>query len=268
MQTNSSLTRKWLIRLLFWLCIPFCAIALLIACLLTLRVWNATIEEAGLVAVHRGQHVASALAAPASGVAAESKGVQAAVVESFAGSDRDKDAISNTMTALGMVLAAITLLLTLGTAWHAKLLNEVEEAKRVLDASEQQSERNHIRSAALMSAKRELSTWLCHQPGVAYGDMLAQWSLALETLGADDRDLRFQAYHDLMSALRFHAVELPEIGRYCTLCHQHALTRLELEASRKRLSRHEVQLRIDQGLWCLLFDPVEHAQLMRELASK
>lgn len=184
------------------------------------------------------------------------------------GKDTEKDALPNAMSAIGTAVAVLALILTLGTTWFANLLGKVQDEFQTIDDRQRQQEHALQQAAALLRAKRELASWIGRQDISDGADLVAQWSLALETLSADDLQLRFESYIELVPALRPHANKLPEIARYCSMCHELAVSRLERDSAGVRRSTGELRSLVDEGLWCRLFDPAEHGSLKRAMEAR
>lgn len=185
--------------------------------------------------------------------------------------DSPKDVLANALGALGVVVAAVTVLLTIGTAWHAGVVEATNRKLQVVAEYVQIYEKDQKLQASLHRAQRELAAWLGRQGLNHTGDLIAQYSLALSTLSTHDRELRFHAYYELRGPLLSHQKDLPQVASYCLQCHEQAVARLAVglpdraDLTEGPLSARQVQKEVDQGLWCLLFDPAEHHRLHRTL---
>jgi hypothetical protein len=253
----------WPARILMVISVPFGIALLLVAIALTWRLWSQTMGVSGQV-----QPVSQAMASAPPGSAASAVSAPKAPVQTSAivqGGD-EKDSLSNAMAAVGTAVAVLALLLTLGTTWFANVLNKVNDELAILDARDRDHEQSLQLGAALLRAKRELSMRLADK--VRDGlDLFSYWSISLEALSSDDSQLRFEAFNELSTALRAYALDLPEISRYCSMCHERALARLQRKAHGELRSPGEIQSLVDEGLWCRLFDPTELDRLRRVMQA-
>jgi hypothetical protein len=198
----------------------------------------------------------SSSAAASSAMTSVTRGSVPAVAEK---SDGEKDALANAMAAIGASVAVITLILTLGTTWLGDLMRKVDSKLALLEEKDRQAERVLVLGAALVRAQVEIGTWLSRSKTKDAAGLATEWGRSLQALSTDDRDLRFSAYFLLWEGLHKHGHQLPQVARYCSLCHEQAVHRLQ------RLPVHEIQRRVDEGLWCLLFDPMETVRFQRAL---
>lgn len=152
--------------------------------------------------------------------------------------NEEKDSIgfiANTMTAIGVLIAAFTLLLSLGTAWFMQEIKKIDAKKKQLeqmkeefDTKEKQldqlqkkfSDRAHV-AMQLLEARVALQEWI--EMNARSEDRWATYnklSMWLEMLMSDNKLLRKRAFAELITYFPKEAGEiLNPVKVYSESCH-------------------------------------------------
>jgi hypothetical protein len=191
-----------------------------------------------------------------------------------------KDAIANTMTAVSTAIAAITLVLSVGTTWFAnqqklleqKLIKVNELADRMEARQGLQDKRAALRSLAL-AAKQVAHVWLM-RAGMAPETVphhVSRTFLNIDALASGDRNVRFDAFMELALQMKY-SDTLEPLKRYCDSCHYYHLATAayfaasvsshteDVATAGKPILRNwlsEIQRLNEQGLACKIFDSDE-----------
>jgi hypothetical protein len=142
------------------------------------------------------------------------------------------DAISNTMTAITIVIAVITLLLSLGTTWFIKELKKIDISKAELETLQKRSTElhNHLARqseviAKLWKAKQALQEWIevnarSADRWATYNKLAIWLELLMAEDGSPDYSVRRRAFDELTKHFPDEASELLlPIKSYCESCH-------------------------------------------------
>lgn len=192
--------------------------------------------------------------------------------------DGGKDALSNAMTAIGTVIAVVTLVLSVGTSWFAERLATLERERARLEALATRLQQERKREVdlerkrmlvldALPAAKLALSAWVKSRGSRAAVDYTHAWCLQLEMLSSDDRAVRFRAFAELSQGIRSKDPRLQPIERYTELCHDFVIERLQFNGGADPRPTRDLLAEVERGLWCRVFDNVEQERLYRLIAS-
>ncbi len=175
------------------------------------------------------------------------------LAEGAATAESANNTIVNAMTAVATAIAAVTLILSIGTTWFAAKLKEVETASNDLRRKDMEYERRleeirtrqdrHDRAQRqLIDAKMALRQWVdaSSKAGGRYS-MLADLTAQVEMLMSSSPDGRLAAFAVLTKVLPPHPrpLLLP-LEVFSMTCH-------DLHGGRSNT----------HGVWCSIFDPVE-----------
>lgn len=217
---------------------------------------------------------AMASAAPAPTAAA----APAASSASAAGGDAGSSAIANAMTAIGVTVAVVTLILSLGTSWFGQQMERVakleKKLKSALDKAEQRTkaqlrlweQTTRVDSACLAAKVGLAEHFSAKTDGTDYAAKVLEWSFKLEALRLDDSQARLNAFYDLqvLNEGRQPSDSLPTmlapVHFYAEQCHELALCRLQQQVNDGTLKQEDMQRQIRTGLWCCIFDEAEQAR--------
>lgn len=177
-----------------------------------------------------------------------------------------KDAVSNAMSAVALVLTAMSLVLTLGATWLGKQLRLLEAERRKMADSLRSFEQWQVVEglrqrvqAELIEAREAGSAWVIRNgsSGPILTERLANLGNWLERLSSPDRRVRRGGFDQLAQLFDgMHADPLLEpIRRYGDSCHELALSRVWSSGEVVHHAQHEALVRA--GLWCRIFDPEE-----------
>ncbi len=178
------------------------------------------------------------------------------------------DPTANLLTAISVIVAVVTLLMTIGLTVLGYMVFKMAKGLEDLEERNQESDRALLVATALARAKRELANWLGTQRLTNAGSLTEELGRHLEELRADDADLRFDAFVKLSAVLRHHKSELADVARYCQACQELAIDRLQRDEDGNRRRNRDVHRMIDKGLWCLLFDPGEMERFKRRMEAQ
>lgn len=188
-----------------------------------------------------------------------------------AGSSNVTDAVANTMTAVGVAITVVTLILTVGTSWFATQQRDLQRKLLQVDLelarSNQRDEIDRLRmQVAVLSydAKRAAMHWL--QDMGTGPDLLPIWyfdiSADLDQLSVDNLDARRHAFMRLVQMFDAEVwnANLATIATYTDECHRFALAMLHFK-------RRDQSILCDadaerKGLACRIFDRTEIARIM------
>jgi hypothetical protein len=174
------------------------------------------------------------------------------------------DAVSNTLTAVSVAVAVVTLVLTGGTSWFISRQQEVDRRLQELKLQTERLrswegvERQRERVLGLLSGvKFEVTRWARVEGGLS-GDTLTDFLLEvqgrLECLASPDAGARRMQFGLLCQ--QFHSddpgIPLNALIYYFDECHTLAISR----ALRDGLIKNIVEVREfeAQGVWCRVFD--------------
>lgn len=194
-----------------------------------------------------------------------------------AGQPSGNDAITNALTAISAVVAVLTLVLTVGATWFAHILQRLQtireqlenELKNVVAYRAERSAHDELVAQtrdALVNAKNALALWISEVGGAASGNSIQEWALKLEMLSASSRTMRFQAYASLqVLAPRglgdpVDTILLP-VEQYTKWCDRLVRERLLFGGA----SASSLVADVENGLWCLVFDPIERTRYEIEM---
>ena len=219
---------------------------------------NLTINLAGKIWHDtRPTTTASAVVPPASGASA----VAAATGDG-------KDAVANAMTAVSIVVAIVTLVLTVGTGWIAtqqkalddKLRSADEKLARLRERDQLDEQAARVASKSV-AAKRAAMGWIQRQGTHPY--LLALRSLEtyneLDQLATDDLESRRRSFRILASLFDWDE-SLAPIRDYSEECHLRARNLAWYQG--KVTSRTEEAALERAGLACRIFDDQELRRML------
>jgi hypothetical protein len=179
-----------------------------------------------------------------------------------------KDALSNAMTVMGLTVAVVTLVLTIGTSWFAMRLEKIakfeEQMNRQLERLRLELDARLLNSDELPQAKLALRQWFGEQSAEDPGALAHDYSLWLEMLTASDHRIRFKAYGQLRALGSYGDATLEPVEKFTLSCHELAVSRLHSESGTP-LSRNQVQERVEKGLWCKIFDRREQKRYLAQM---
>jgi hypothetical protein len=198
-------------------------------------------------------------AGPQSGSAGEATPIPAATSKTDEGASAS---VANAMTAVGTAVAAVTLILSVGTTWFALKLKDVEQATLKLENADKAYEQRLAEMSGAMAttykeqARREqarqmlidarfaLRQWI-DKNGAAMTrySVLADLSAHLEMLMSQSTDQRQRSFCELTKFLPDTPGSLlAPVDSYTKHCHA-------LHGGSDRV----------HGLWCDIFNPIERA---------
>lgn len=170
------------------------------------------------------------------------------------------------MSAVALVVTAVTLVLTVGTTWLGKQqrMLEIERtklAKALTDVDQWKAleERRRRVQVLRLHATEAAKSWAIAEG--ASPDMLLSQVLTianhLEVLSTDDRDQRLRSFDTLAQFFDGEDKQgfLAPVHAYCEACHQ--LTIARAWHSGRITNPTELELFLHEGQWCLLFDEQE-----------
>lgn len=177
--------------------------------------------------------------------------------------DQTKDIVSNSMTAVSTAVAAVTLLLALGSAWFASkqrelqglidaqedsmrdAKNELEKMRTQVENLVQRQQKHMIAQSELVLARDQLQEWVRLRATVGVSETALDYGLRLEALLSTDVQLRRRAFGQLTQFIPLHhGAALSAIARFGEACHAlHA--------------RYPTAPEV--GVWCKLFAAEERA---------
>ncbi len=187
--------------------------------------------------------------------------------------DNTKDAVANSMTAVGTAVAAITLVLSLGTLWFSARQRELQELigqqRKALSDSEariRQSDAalNRLVSRAearlsilnqLVVAKRGIIDWVFGNSDVLdKGSIALEYCLWLEALMSECSSLRRDAFQKLTADLPLSATpELRSVEEYGDACHAF------------HCGENHPSPSTTHGMWCRLFSETERSAFVESI---
>jgi hypothetical protein len=176
----------------------------------------------------------------------------------------DSSAVANAMTAVGTAIAAVTLIISVGSTWFAMKLKEVESVTANLTRAQTQyveqlaslaaEKQNYMEAQQrFIAAKLALRKWVDqHAVGPARYSLLTVLTANLEVLMLASPQERHHSFGELVKNLPDRAGRaLLEVESYANFCHQ-------LHGGSKQT----------YGLWCAIFDPVERAAYAASLPAQ
>jgi hypothetical protein len=178
--------------------------------------------------------------------------------------DASGDSVVNAMTAVGMVIALVTLVLSVGTSWLGTQQRELEAKLKAADeqmaGAERQRQLDAMRSHVLvcgMAAKRAALHWLQEQGTQLLALRFAEVSLDLDLLTVTDRDIRRKAFNALAALFDPDpwSKELGVIQAYTEECHRYLVADHALRSGDQGLLANGQLER--EGVACRIFDPAE-----------
>lgn len=182
--------------------------------------------------------------------------------------DNSKDAVANAMTAIGITVALVTLILTAGTGWIGVQQKALDERLRAVDASlERLKIREQLDTQALdieargAAAKKAALRWIQRQG--TDPRMLAIYSLEifmdLEQLALDDRAARMGAFFHLAKFFDPWDDTLDPVREYAEECHLRARNFAWYSG---KVRNHAEEAALERaGLACRIFDSQEFGRV-------